>query len=570
MQVPYSTRRGKRGIFLYRRRVPAELQGEVGAAFWKISLKTADEREALTRAMRLATEHNELIAHRGALAPVDKARLALEGARAVREKQARDGREAQAAWIPRRDAPAAVREATQLRQKRDQIVEATAARLLAEAEKLLTGLAPAERAVVDGAGGVKALYRQSSWGEAINRMENEFLAFDDEGEELSAQELEDRREVEKAKLDAEARQLHRKRKVLEKLKVVGADESETPDNPRLLTVLERWLRHKKQGLAAQQRHRVSVRRFVELHGNVPVREITQAQVLAYRDFCETIPDTRRVSAEKRRGDLRGLKSAGLPVISPRTVERHLVTIKALLKWCIPNVANFGTGNVAAGVVAAKDDRKRHEIARGFTQEELALIFDKLEWHYDPTRARYRARSADMVWLVWTACYSGCRLEEMAQLARDNVRQIGDVWVLDINDEGGRKLKNEQSSRLVPVHPVLLKRGFVKWAKEGDSKRVFSSFIVNKTVAGRSYGHAASASFGRYLDNIGLKDRAITFHSFRHTFVGALRNARVPYSAELAIVGHADKVNPVHGKYGGPAGVKVLAKEMARVEPRGLT
>ena len=121
----------------------------------------------------------------------------------------------------------------------------------------------------------------------------------------------------------------------------------------------------------------------------------------------------------------------------------------------------------------------------------------------------------------------------------------DIWVLDINDGDGRKLKNEFSRRLVPIHPVLIERGFVQYATDqnGIGTRVFSSLRLVKTVQGATYGNAASSAFGRYLDKLGLTDPTLNFHSFRHTFIEAMRNAEVPYSVELALVGTPGQAQP---------------------------
>jgi integrase len=307
---------------------------------------------------------------------------------------------------------------------------------------------------------------------------------------------------------------------------------------------------------------------VELHGNLAVREITQKHVLDYRAFCEKIPDTRGMPQDVKRGDVGSLKNKNGRVITPRTVERHLSSIKALLGWCTTNVPNFGLLNVAQGITSAKDPRRRQEIARGFTPVEMRAIFDNIDVVYDVTRKRYQQRAIDMGWLVRVCAYTGARLEELAQLMRADVRKIGDVWVIDINENSGRRLKNENSVRLVPVHPELLKLGFVEWARNGEGKRVFRSFQPLPARPENTCGHSASSGFGRFLDTLGLTDRAINFHSFRHTFITAMRNARVAYSVELAISGHADNMSPVHGNYGSPAYVKVLFEEIAKVDPMG--
>jgi hypothetical protein len=90
----------------------------------------------------------------------------------------------------------------------------------------------------------------------------------------------------------------------------------------------------------------------------------------------------------------------------------------------------------------------------------------------------------------------------------------------------------------------------------------------KTVQGSGYGNPVSSAFGRFLDKIGLTDPTLNFHSFRHRFIEAMRNAEMPYSVELALAGHLDKQNPVHGRYGAGARVEVLAKWIEKIDPLG--
>jgi integrase len=60
-------------------------------------------------------------------------------------------------------------------------------------------------------------------------------------------------------------------------------------------------------------------------------------------------------------------------------------------------------------------------------------------------------------------FGGARLEEVAQLAIDDIKQVDDVWCIDINAVGeNKKLKNDHSERKVPIHPWLIEHGV--WCK----------------------------------------------------------------------------------------------------------
>jgi hypothetical protein len=87
------------------------------------------------------------------------------------------------------------------------------------------------------------------------------------------------------------------------------------------------------------------------------------------------------------------------------------------------------------------------------------------------------------------------------------------------------------------------------------------------------GEAWSKWFGRYIRSLGITNRASVFHSFRHGFKDALRQARVDRDVNDALTGHIG-VASVAGSYGAKDmvrrfGLPQLADAVAKVAYRGL-
>lgn len=82
--------------------------------------------------------------------------------------------------------------------------------------------------------------------------------------------------------------------------------------------------------------------------------------------------------------------------------------------------------------------------KGFTPAELKTVFDSL-----PAAASKVSREG-YYWLAVLALHSGARLDEVAGLRIEDVRQTEGHWCLHINEAGGRSLKNEYSARVVPT------------------------------------------------------------------------------------------------------------------------
>ncbi len=67
------------------------------------------------------------------------------------------------------------------------------------------------------------------------------------------------------------------------------------------------------------------------------------------------------------------------------------------------------------------------------------------------------------WLPLLGLLAGYRLKEACQLHLTDIKQIDGVWRLDLNERTADKsLKNEQSERIVSLHPKLIERGLIGW------------------------------------------------------------------------------------------------------------
>jgi integrase len=134
------------------------------------------------------------------------------------------------------------------------------------------------------------------------------------------------------------------------------------------------------------------------------------------------------------------------------------------------------------------------------------------------------------WLPLLALFTGARLGELSQLHTTDVRKLHDRWIIHITDEGRepgaeKSLKTDGSACVVPIHPELVRLGFLDYHARivaSGAKRLFPDL---KADARGFQSGDASGFFRRYFARIGIKkDRTLTFHSFRHGFADALRRA----------------------------------------------
>ena len=131
-----------------------------------------------------------------------------------------------------------------------------------------------------------------------------------------------------------------------------------------------------------------------------------------------------------------------------------------------------------------------------------------------------------------------------------ISQLDGVTFFKIDDTDGRGLKTENAKRIVPVHPELVRLGFLSFvaeARRSGRQRVFDDLKPD------SLGRIAtmpSKRLNRYLKNIGVKTSPrLCVHSFRHTFIDCLRTAGFRDTTIATIVGHAGPERLATGGYG---------------------
>jgi integrase len=80
-----------------------------------------------------------------------------------------------------------------------------------------------------------------------------------------------------------------------------------------------------------------------------------------------------------------------------------------------------------------------------------------------------------------------------------------------------------------------------------------------------YSSGFSKWFARFLNNLGLKDPRLVFHSFRHGFKDALRRAMVEERIQDAIMGHEpEHVSSEYGLGYGPAELNKAIKPVSYI------
>ena len=291
----------------------------------------------------------------------------------------------------------------------------------------------------------------------------------------------------------------------------------------------------------------------------PIRSITRADCRSLRDLMATMPAHmgKRYPGMTIEKASAAAKREGVPVISDRTLWSYLTNLSAVFNWAVDE--EMLEKNPAKGVAERGQAKVRR---RGFTPAEMETLFVSLQGEREAHPWRF--------WLPAMALYSGARAGELAQLLVGDIKRIEGRYCYDLSEfdaqgvrVAGKRLKTEASERIVPIHPALIRAGFLRFVTSSGrpSDRLFPEL---KEGPNGGFSHDLSRWFGRHLDKIGLGDPTLTFHGFRHGFRDAGARARIPDATVDALGGW--RTPGVGAGYGNRrALVQLLFSELRKVE-----
>lgn len=285
----------------------------------------------------------------------------------------------------------------------------------------------------------------------------------------------------------------------------------------------------------------TLRIFLATTGDIPVRDIKATHARAFLDAVRWWPERATVRPKYRHLSVLEIIEAGkqdnVPVPSTHTLNKHHQRLGAFLNALVR--LDLLNKNPLAGLKSEIDTSTELDTGRPFTPQELKAIFD-------PERFVVWARkSPHRWWGSMLGLYTGARVNELAQIYLDDVREVSGVWGIFLwKNARNQKIKNKSSIRFVPLAKPLLEAGFLDFLADMRAcghPRLFPHLPAGTkkdgTPNGKGYGRQLSRQFGAYTKKLGI-EKGTGFHAFRHTFSTALAEAHAT-SPEIALLtGHA--------------------------------
>jgi|GEM_PF-389246 len=306
-----------------------------------------------------------------------------------------------------------------------------------------------------------------------------------------------------------------------------------------------------------------------LGADTPLFKVTKADIWKYRDALTKAP--------ARAGSIVALRDLTFPErveameanpriyknLNPNSVGDRLRQINAVFRLAVRR--GHISENPAHDVFESNPDPKRYRDP--YSVEELQRIFSSPPFYDRPVPV---SDQNDEFWVPLLALFQGARVSEMFVRIED-VDLTHTVPHIKLVEFDERTLKNGPSSRLVPIHPEILKLGFLDYCRNVGAKHelLFPDWEFREDQ--KPSEGAARRRFNRHLKKL-MPDRAYPAdtHTFRHNFETSLSAAKgVPERIMLRLSGRS-----VHGSAGGYVHdvpiLPDLAEAVAKVRYEGLS
>ncbi len=306
-----------------------------------------------------------------------------------------------------------------------------------------------------------------------------------------------------------------------------------------------------------------------------VWEVTRKECRKVLSLLESIPPnaTKRFRGKSFRQAANAVADQPDDRLSKTTINQHLHRMGTLFRWEERESDGKMIRNPAVGLSDGGQRAHSRQVRHPFSIDQLNQIFRTPLYvgcmndgagYATPGPSRPKGTR---FWIPLIGLFQGMRLNEICQLRAADIECIDEVHCIRIDERTqGQRVKTAASRRIVPVHPQLLALGFSDFV----AARSAADGWLFPDLKADSRGYRSDGFqkwFRRFQDKAGTYTPETTYHSFRHNWRDAARNARIPEEITEALGGWSNQ--KISSNYGSGARSNVLFEEISKIDYPGL-
>ena len=297
--------------------------------------------------------------------------------------------------------------------------------------------------------------------------------------------------------------------------------------------------------------------------NTDAGTINREMIVRLRDdVLKRLPKNR--NKDPRLRDLTLDELLALPdaeTIQVRTINKYLELFHQFFCWCQEyKIIN----EVPTGNLNIKNRERPRDQRKQYSKDELIRILQAVAPGYN---FEAHVRLQDRLWIIVLAMFQGMRQNEICQIfTRDIIMVHGIPSINVMMDDDTLHTKTPSSDRIVPLHPVLLRLGFLDFVNRrrrtvsgNKSAQLFESMTYHER---HMYTKNLKNFYGKFNRTI-TTDPKKTFHSFRHNFDTTMMNLGEPLFIVECLDGHKHK-GETAGRYAKPQ-VEAMFKSLSKLD-----
>lgn len=290
--------------------------------------------------------------------------------------------------------------------------------------------------------------------------------------------------------------------------------------------------------------------LLSLLGDKAISNISRTDCIQCRELLKSLPPnfTKKKQFIGMTAKEIAQTNSQRPCLTAKTINKYLTLLSSFFKWTIKQ--GLLSSNPAESLLLTLNNSVSEE-REVYSLEEIHLIQAKLP---------RLTSEPEKHWIPMIAMYSGLRMDEICQFQKADIQLIEEVYCFNVNSQGQKRLKTSSSVRVVPIHPELVRLGFLDHIDRLEGDHLWPNLSPDKY--GR-WGHKFGNWFSRFNRREITDNPKKCFHSFRHTVANQLKQKSVSETVIAELLGHKNE-SITTGRYGKSYNIKLLASAICEI------